>query len=143
MTTIGIMQPRISRRSGASAVEFALCAPLLFLLVFASWEFSRANMIPGTMENAAYEGCRRGIVPGASASDVRASAQAVLNSAFATNAILTVTPPVIIDDTPEVTVTIDVPLDQNSWVPPFFLGGRTLRSSYTLAREINETMSVP
>ncbi len=80
MTTIGIMQPRNARRSGASAVEFALCAPLLFLLVFAAWEFSRANMILNTMENAAYEGCRRGIVPGASANDVRASAQAATNT---------------------------------------------------------------
>jgi len=124
-------------------VEFALCAPLLFLLTFAAWEFSRANMILNTMENACYEGCRRGIVPGATAADVQVATQAVLNSAFATSTNIQVLPSVITNNTPEVTVTIDVPLDQNSWVTPVFLSGITIQSSYTLAREQDDTVLVP
>jgi Flp pilus assembly protein TadG len=124
-------------------VEFALCAPLLFLLAFAAWEFSRANMILNTMENACYEGCRRGIVPGATAADVQAAAQAVMNSAFATSTDIQVVPSVITNNTPEVTVTILAPLDQNAWVTPFFLNGLTIRSSYTLARERDDTVLVP
>lgn len=124
-------------------MEFALTAPLLFFFTFAAWEFSRANMILNTMENACYEGCRRGIVPGASVNDVQTSAQEVLNSAFAVNPQITVVPAVITNTTPEVTVTINVPLDDNSWVTPLFLSGRTIQSSYTLARELDETVLVP
>ena len=63
-------------RTAAVVVEFAICAPILFLFFFASLEFSRVNMIRQSVENAVYEGARRGIVPGATAANCRASAQA-------------------------------------------------------------------
>ncbi len=46
-------------------VEFAIVAPLLFFLFFASMEFCRVAMIRHTADNAVYEGCRVGIIPGA------------------------------------------------------------------------------
>ncbi len=54
-------------------VEFAICFPLLLLFFFAAFEFCRANMIRQTADNAAYEGARRAIVPGATAEDARAA----------------------------------------------------------------------
>ena len=59
-------------RTAAVVVEFAICAPILFLFFFASLEFSRVNMIRQSVENAVYEGARRGIVPGATAANCRA-----------------------------------------------------------------------
>ncbi|MEX2092873.1 MAG: TadE/TadG family type IV pilus assembly protein, partial [Pirellulales bacterium] len=82
---------RRQTRSAAVVVEFAICAPILFLFFFASLEFSRVNMIRQSVENAVYEGARRGIVPGATADNCRASAQAVLNSVSTTGATITVT----------------------------------------------------
>ena len=122
-------------RSGATTIEFAICAPVLFLFTFASLEFSRVNMIRQTVENAMYEGCRRGIVPGATAQDVKDSAQVVLNAILAKDAQITVTPSVIVEDTPEVTVDIVVPIDANSWVTPLFFDGMTVSNSMTLRRE--------
>jgi len=77
---------RFQARAGAVVTEFAICAPLLFFFFFASLEFSRVNMIRQSVENAVYEGARRGIVPGATAANCQASAQAVLNSISATGA---------------------------------------------------------
>ena len=91
------------------------------MFFFASLEFSRVNMIRQSIENAVYEGARRGIVPGATAADCRNSAQAVLNSIFARDATISVTPTVITKDTSEVTVAITVPVNNNSWVIPRLL----------------------
>ena len=123
------------RRYGSTTVEFALCAPVLFLFTFASLEFSRVNMIRQTVENALYEGCRRGIVPGATSSEVEAAAQQVLNAILARSAQITVTPAVITEDTPDITVAITVPIDANSWVAPLFFNGMNVSHSMTLRRE--------
>ena len=130
-------------RSGAVVVEFAICVPILFLFFFASLEFSRVNMIRQTVENAVYEGARRGIVPGATANDCRTSAQGVLNSISASNATISVTPSVITKNTSEVTVAVSVPVNNNSWVIPVFFANRSISSEMTLKRERFETSSVP
>lgn len=130
-------------RTGAVVTEFAICAPILFLFFFASLEFGRVNMIRQTVENAVYEGSRRGIVPGATADNCRAAAQAVLNTVSAADAVITVAPAEITSDTTEVTVSIAVPLNSNSWVTPLFFADKTLSSSMTLNRERFGTSSVP
>jgi Flp pilus assembly protein TadG len=124
-------------------VEFALCAPLLFFFFFAALEFSRVYMMRQTIENAVYEGSRRGIVPGATADNCRAAAQAVLNTVSINSAQITVSPTVIAPDTPEVTVSIEVPVNSNSWVTPFFFNGRSLEGEMTLRRERYNSSSVP
>ncbi len=129
--------------TGAVVVEFAICAPLLFMFFFASLEFGRVNMIRQSIENGVYEGARRGIVPGATATDCRNSAQAVLNSISARDATINVTPSVITDDTSEVTVAIAVPVSSNSWVLPVFFAGKTISGSMTLKRERFGNSSVP
>lgn len=130
-------------RAGAVVVEFAICAPLLFFFFFASLEFGRVNMLRQSAENAVYEGARRGVVPGATAANCQAAAQAVLNSVAAQDATIAVTPAVIVADTPQVTVDVTIPLGSNSWVLPVFFAGRTIEASMTLNRERFETSSVP
>lgn len=131
------------RRKGAVLVEFAICAPLLFMFFFAALEFSRANMLLHSAGNAAYEGARRGIVPGATAADVRAAAQTILDATAAKKASVTVTPSVITQDTTQVTVAIDIPFNANSWFAPYFFKDRNLAASLTLSRELYDTTSVP
>ena len=130
-------------RRGATAVEFALTASVLLLIVFAALEFARANMIRQAITNAAYEGARRGIVPGASVDSVRDAAQAIMRTALIRTATVDVTPSAITPDTEEVTVTISVAPDQNGWIPALFFAGRTLRGTSTLSREKYEYSSVP
>ncbi len=130
-------------RKGASLVEFAITVPILFLVMFAAIEFSRVNTIRHSVANAAYEGARRGIVPGASAADARGAALSILTAVCVREAEVEVNPSVIDADTAEITVTIDVPLNQNGWITPKFFDDDILQSSCTLAREQYDTVSVP
>lgn len=126
---------RRSNRSGATAVEFALTAPLLIFLLFASVEFGRANMVRHAMDIAAYEGARRGIVPGATSANARTVARAELAIVSARGATITVVPATITDDTSDVTVTISIPMNRNGWIAATFLRNATISRSCTLARE--------
>jgi Flp pilus assembly protein TadG len=123
------------QRAGAVSVEFAITAPILFLLVFSSIDFARMNVIRHTADNAAYEGARRGIVPGATASDVSATAQAIMSSVSAHDVTINVSPPVIQPDTPQLTVDVDVPADQNGWIASKFFSGHRFQGRCTLSRE--------
>ena len=57
------------RRTGAAAVEFAIVAPIFFMLVLVSLEFGRLNIIRHTADQAAYEAARHAMVPGATAAE--------------------------------------------------------------------------
>ncbi|MFK8111051.1 MAG: TadE/TadG family type IV pilus assembly protein [Rubripirellula sp.] len=122
-------------REGTAMVEFAIVAPLLFLLFFASFEFCRVAMIRHTADNAVYEGCRVGIVPGATSGEVQAEAQRVLATIGVTDATIAVTPNSFDRETEEVTVRVTVPLDSNTFVPNQFVGGRSVIRELTLSRE--------
>jgi Flp pilus assembly protein TadG len=123
-------------RRGAALVEFALTSSLLFLIVFTAVEFMRVNTIVNTSENAAYEGARTGIVPGATAADAIAAAQSIMNVIGTRNATVSVEPATIATDTAEITVTVQVPLDDNSFIAPQFFLGKTLSKSCALSREV-------
>jgi Flp pilus assembly protein TadG len=123
-------------RRGAVVVEFALTAGLLFMILFAAIEFMRVNTIVNSTENAAYEGARAGIVPGAKAKDVKDAAGGMLAAIGVRGAQIDVEPNAIQADTPEVTVTISVPLDNNSFIAPRYFLGKTLTKTCTLTREV-------
>lgn len=116
-------------------VEFAVVAPLLFLFFFAGFEFCRVAMIRHTVDNAVYESIRRGIIPGATAGEVRARAESVLSTIGVNATNIQVIPAVINDDTEELTVRIRVQLDENTFVPAQFFLGRELERELTMARE--------
>ena len=107
--------------------------PIFMMILLMSVEAARLNTLRNTIENAAYEGARRGIVPGAAVSDVQATAGAIMSAVGAKNVSITTTPSTISDTTATLTVTIDVPLSSNSWI------GRTTSQhmirSCTLSRE--------
>ncbi len=126
-----------SRRSAAVTVETAISLPVLLLLVFGGIEFSRVHTISDTCSNAAFEGARRGIVEGATATDCRNEAQAILNIVGIHDSTITVTPDPLTNQANRVTVRIDVSLDSNSWVLPKYFLGSTLTRTVTLAREVD------
>ncbi|TWT31180.1 TadE-like protein [Posidoniimonas corsicana] len=127
-------QPAANRR-GAVVVEFAIIAPVFFMVIFAMFEFSRLNVLRHTADNAAYEAARLAIVPGATAADAENEANRILRIVGARDAVVTVTPAVIDRSTTEVTVEVAVPLNTNGLVTPRFTRGRTLQSRSTLRTE--------
>lgn len=129
---------RAKKRKGAAMVEFAIVAPLVFFFFFAAFEFCRVAMIRHTVDNAVYEGCRAGIVPGATTADARGQADTILNTLGLNDATVTVNPATIDNRTPEITVSVDVSLDANSLVPPQFTGGSVISRTLTMKREVAE-----
>jgi Flp pilus assembly protein TadG len=122
-------------RQGATISEFAVVAPLLFLFFFAAFEFCRVAMIRHTADNAVYEGCRAGVIPGATNSESEAEARRVLATLGVTNANVAVVPNAFTRDTEDVTVRVEVPLDENSFVPNQFVAGRSIIRELTMRRE--------
>ena len=130
------MQKRNHRR-GATTVEFALTAPILFMLLLGAIEFSRANMLRHTTVVAATEGARRGIVPGATAKECHEETTNELKVVGFPDTDVQITPSVFSDDTTQVTVSVSVPLSlENGFVLPNFLKGAIIEKSVTLQREL-------
>lgn len=116
-------------------MEFAFCAPVFFVLIFAGIEIARVNMLMQTVDSACVQAVRRGIIPGASASDVKSVAEETLEIANIDTHTVTVTPSVITANTDEVTVTISIPISTNGYVMPGFFGGKSISQSLTFTRE--------
>src|SRR5262249_47698543 len=55
-----------AKRRGATSVEFALAAPLLFLIFFALVEVARGLMVAHLLDHAARLGARAGVIEGTS-----------------------------------------------------------------------------
>ena len=125
------------RRTGATTIEMALVTPLMFLFMFAGMEFSRANMIRNVIENAAFEGARQGIVPGAEAADCIAAAEHQLDITRINDYSVVVDPPAIDQNTTEVTVTVSIPFSTNALPMSKFIGTNTMTRQVTLQRAIN------
>ena len=122
-------------RTGAVAVEMAVTLPLLFLIVFASIEFSRMNVIRHTASNAAYEAARRAIVPGSTATDAEDVARSLMASCGARGVNVSVIPGVIAADTPEVEVVVNVDCDANGFIANQFFDGKSFEGRSRLRRE--------
>ena len=121
---------RSRRRRGALTVEFALTAPLAFFLFFSALEFGRMNMVRHSMENAAYEGVRRGLVPNTTDAEVRAAANSVLSVVAVKNPNVQVTNA---DD--EITVTITANFNDQGWFAPIIFYNKTLSSVLTMSKD--------
>lgn len=121
-------------------VEMALTLPIYFSLLFGAMEFARVNVVLHTMENAAYEGARRLVVPGATAAQGEATALAGLTAVKIKNPTVTITPDPLTGIETQVTVTISVPLNDNAWVTPNIFKDMTLTRSCTLNTERTVTV---
>ena len=124
------------QRTGATTVEFAISLPVLILFTFTGIEFARVNMIRNTTVNAAFEGARQGIIPGATAAECEAAANQLLDLVKINGGSAVATPNPILPSSDSVTVTVTVPIDSgNSFVTPQFYMGATIEASVTLPRE--------
>lgn len=119
-------------------VEFAVVAPVFFLLVFGMIEYGRMVMVQQVITNASREGARVAVLDGSTAADVTTAASGLLTGASISGANISVTPnpPSSAAYGAPVTVAVSVSFNQVSWLPtPMFLGGRTLSATTVMRRE--------
>jgi Flp pilus assembly protein TadG len=129
-------------RRGAAVVEFAIVAPVFFLLVFGMIEYGRMVMVQQVLTNASREGARYAVIQ--STNDTNAVetkvkdylTSAKLNAAAST---VTVTWPASggSGSAQPVTVSVSIPFGQVSWLPsPMFLSSTTpLEATSVMRRE--------
>ncbi len=113
---------RISKeRSGLVSLEMAITIPIVLMMFMGTIEFSRVAMLRHTLDNAAYEAARAGIVPGATADQVRAEATRVLSVVRASDFVVEVFPEEITDNTDQLSIVITAPIRTNGyWLSRFF-----------------------
>lgn len=121
-------------------VEFAIVAPLFFLLVFGMIEYGRMVMVQQVITNASREGARRAVLDGATTTEVRTKVNNYLESAGIEkkDEYITVSPdpPTTAGYRQPVKVTIKVPFSEVSWIPaPMFLKGVDLSATTVMSRE--------
>jgi Flp pilus assembly protein TadG len=123
-------------------VEFAIVAPVFFLLVFGMIEFGRMVMVQQVITNASREGARIAVLdtntPATQTAEVTTAVQNYLHGGSITGATVTVNPnpPSTAVYGAPVTVSVSIPFRQVSWLPsPIFLGGSTLSATTVMRRE--------
>jgi Flp pilus assembly protein TadG len=142
-TTVIPFSPAPKRfcRTGAATLEFAVVAPLLFLLIFGLVEISRGFMVTHLLQDSARKGCRAGVVPGVTSAAIRQKVESIL----AAQGLKGATVIIKVNDTEgevsnaasndKITVVISIPVSEVTWVPGMeFLNGN-LGAMYTLRRE--------
>lgn len=128
---------RIYRR-GAAVVEFAIVAPVLLLLVLGMIEYGRLVMVQQVITNATREGARQAVLDGATTASVTTVVNDFLAGSRVSGAVVAVTPnpPSTAAFGDPVTVSVQVPFSQVSWLPtPMFLGNTTLSATTVMRRE--------
>ena len=131
---------RNNKRLGVAVVEFAVIAPLFFVLVFGIIEFGRLLMVQQILTNASREGVRRAVVEGATVAEVNTLVSDYLTNASVSATATTITvEPASLDTLgfgDPATVSISVSFNAVSWVPsPWFLDGTNLSASSVMRGE--------
>ena len=122
-------------------MEFAIIAPVFFMVVLGIIEFGRMAMVQQVITNAAREGARIGVLDDTTTAQVNNQVPHYLTGAGINGATVNITP-----DPPSsaglgesVTVQVQIPFDSVSWLPnPFFIGGTTLQAQAIMRRETVE-----
>ena len=122
-------------RRGVTAVEFAMTAPILFLMLYAALELGHANMTFNAVEAACYEGARIGIVPGAQAAECQAAAERILAISKIRGASVTIVPASLNTPSQSIQVRISVPYADTAIMPATFTRLLTINRQCELARE--------
>ncbi|MFN9721149.1 MAG: TadE/TadG family type IV pilus assembly protein [Planctomycetota bacterium] len=112
-------------------VEFAIVAPLIFLLFLGGLELTALNFTRQTLGNASYEAARKMIIPGGTAAQAQTEGIRQMSLVGITSGVTVTTS----QTTANVTVTVSVPAANVSWGLRLFSNGYTLRQSCTLTKE--------
>jgi Flp pilus assembly protein TadG len=125
------------RRRGVAATEFAIVAPVFFLMVIGFIEFGRAMMVQQVLINASRVGARQATTAGATTAQVQAAVQAYTSGVTVNGVVVTVTPdPSTAAAGTTITCNASVAFSSVSWMKSaWFLGGKTLKASSQMRKE--------
>ncbi len=125
-------------RRGVAATEFAVCLPVIVLLILGTLECCTMIFLKQSLTIAAYEGVRTALEDGAVTTDVRRTSQQILTQRRVQGGTTAVNPNNIpaVPTGQYITVTVTAPADRNSVIPGSFFRGRVLSGSATMMKEL-------
>jgi Flp pilus assembly protein TadG len=130
-------------RGGAAVVEFAIVAPVFFILVFGMIEYGRMVMVQQILTNASREGARYAVI--LESNDTTAVQDKVTD--YLESASINGSPTVTVDwpaggsgSNQPITVAVSIPFGQVSWLPsPMFVSSTLpLQATSVMRRESTE-----
>ena len=126
-----------NQRRGVAAVEFALIAPIFFMLLLGSIELSRGFMVQQVLTNASRVGAREATTLSTSTSAVTTAVTTYTDGMGVDSVSVSVTPsPSTARAGDEISVTVSVPFSSVTWLPaPQYLGGQTLSATSVMRKE--------
>lgn len=128
---------RTQSRRGAAAVEFAVCLPVVLLVVFGSIQAASMLFLRQATIQAAYEGVRVAVVGTGTDDRVREAAQAVLDGRQLTGVTIDIQPGNV--DTLEpgtiIEVTVSAPSDENTLFPFGLFTGTIVGADAVMVKE--------
>ncbi|QEG21836.1 TadE/TadG family type IV pilus assembly protein [Mariniblastus fucicola] len=131
-----IKTKRASRR-GAAVVEFAVCLPLIVLIVFGGIEAANMLFLRQTLVQAAYEGIKTGVKVDGTAVQAQASAQAVCDGRNLQNVTISLSPSNLaaVSRGDIIEITVSAPGDDNSIFPFGPFAGKDVTASAVMVKE--------
>jgi Flp pilus assembly protein TadG len=125
------------RRHGVAAAEFAVCLPVIVLIVLATIEACTMVFLKQSLSIAAYEGARAALTQNATNADVVRVAQQVLTERRVNGGTVTLQPANLNAIAPGqyLTISTTAPAAGNAVIPISFYRGRTLTGSATMMKE--------
>jgi Flp pilus assembly protein TadG len=121
------------QRWGATAVEFAIVANVLMIMILTCMEFARMNMARNLMQDAAYFGARHAVVPGATADEAIDAADTIMSSMLTNGYTISVSD--LDEDATEIDVTVEVDLGAVALFAPYFLPETTISTTANMRTE--------
>lgn len=131
-------RPSSGKRRGVAATEFAVCLPVIVLLVLGMIECCTMIFLKQSLTIAAYEGVRTALENEASGADVRRTSQQILAQRRVRRGTVRISPNNVQSITPGefITVTVSAPANRNSVIPGSFFRGRVLSGQATMMKEL-------
>jgi len=125
------------RRRGVAVTEFAVCLPVIMLIIFAMIESCTMIFLKQSLTVASYEGMRTALIENADEADVRRSCQQVLDDRSIQGGTISIQPANFENLPPGeyIQVTVTAPADRNAVIPGSFFRGRTLSGAASMMKE--------
>jgi Flp pilus assembly protein TadG len=141
VTFVSRKKTRPKTRAGVAAAEFAVCLPVIVLIVLATIEACTMVFLKQSLSIAAYEGGRAALVQSASTTDVQRIAQQVLTERRVNGGVVSISPANLASIKPGqyLTVTVTAPATGNNTIPLKFYRGRNVTGSATMMKEFTTT----
>jgi Flp pilus assembly protein TadG len=127
---------RDDRRSGAAAVEFAICLPLMLLITFGAVEAANGIYLKQILTQAAYETARIISNSGGTESAGMAQGQQILDARQIQDGSIEVEPAIAADTEPgtEIVVTVSAPSNSNAFAPLWFFRDANVAARVVMTR---------